>query len=330
VPDVLALGHVLASATSVFSTDALGLLAVSFGVGIVIGLTGMGGGALMTPALIMLGIPPAAAVANDLVAAAVNKSVGAAVHWRKGAPNKRLAGWLVLGSVPSAFVGAFILRALGADEGEQTVIKLAIGGTLCLTAATYTLRMYIELRRNQRNGEHHRTAVVRPVPTLLVGIAGGLLVGLTSVGSGSLIMMSLLLLYPALSARKLVGTDLVQAVPLVISAAVSHLIVTGVDWHILLPLIVGGTPGTYCGSRLATWVSESVIRRGIVLVLALTGVTMLGVPTTGVVIIGAAMIVLGPLAWGFARRSQGLSPFVNVPVYAHRGGESAHKPAKPG
>ena len=98
--------------------SALSILAVSFGVGIVVGLTGMGGGALMTPALIFLGVNPTAAVANDLVAASLNKSVGAAVHARAGSPNWRLAGWLMLGSVPTAAAGAFIIDAIGADDGQ--------------------------------------------------------------------------------------------------------------------------------------------------------------------------------------------------------------------
>ena len=97
----------------------LALLVVSFGVGIVVGLTGMGGGALMTPALIFLGIPPTTAVANDLVAASATKSVGAAVHWHEGSPNLRLAGWLIAGSVPTAFAGAFIIDSFGADADDR-------------------------------------------------------------------------------------------------------------------------------------------------------------------------------------------------------------------
>src|SRR5699024_7617821 len=100
--------------------------------------------------------------------------------------------------------------------------------------------------------------VVRPLPTLAVGIVGGSLVGLTSVGSGTLIMVSMLLIYPALGAVRLVGTDLVQAVPLVIAAAVSHVIVTGIDWEVLIPLLVGGIPGTFLGARIANWVSQAV------------------------------------------------------------------------
>ena len=291
---------------------ALSILVVSFLVGIVVGLTGMGGGALMTPALIFLGINPTAAVANDLVAASVNKSVGAAVHWRHGSPNLRMAGWLMVGSVPTAFAGAFIIAAVGGEEGTSSddFVKLTIGGALLLTASTYTLRNYLKLRATvYGTGRGHGGVVVRPLTTLAVGAVGGLLVGITSVGSGSLIMVSLLLLYPALEAVKLVGTDLVQAVPLVLAAAVSHMIVTGPEWNVLIPLIVGGTPGTFLGSRLAHWVSEGVVKRGIVIVLTLTGLTLLGVPPEYVGLIGAALLILGPLAWGGVRRMHGLAPF---------------------
>jgi uncharacterized protein len=292
---------------------ALSILVVSFLVGIVVGLTGMGGGALMTPALIFLGVNPVAAVANDLVAASVNKSVGAAVYWRHGSPNLRLAAWLMVGSVPTAFAGAFIVNAVGEDEAQADFVTLAIGAALLLTASTYTLRNYLQLRdvvsgRGRGRGE----VVVRAVPTLAVGAVGGLLVGITSVGSGSLIMVSLLLLYPALAAVKLVGTDLVQAVPLVLSAAISHVIVSGVDWSVLIPLIVGGTPGTFLGSRLAHWVSEGVVKRGIVIVLTLTGLTLLEVPPEYVGLIGAALLILGPLAWGGVRRAHGLAPFESL------------------
>ncbi|MFT4084966.1 MAG: sulfite exporter TauE/SafE family protein [Nocardioides sp.] len=293
-----------------FTIDALDVLIVSFGIGIVVGLTGMGGGALMTPALIFLGINPTAAVANDLVAASVNKSVGAAVHWRHGSPNIQLALYLILGSVPFAFVGGFIVHDLGSDA--EDFLTYAIGGALLLAAASYTLRMYLQLRLVTGGNEAPSGEVVlRPVITLAVGALGGLLVGITSVGSGSLIMVALLLLYPTLSAVKLVGTDLVQAVPLVLSAAVSHWINTGVDWAILIPLIIGGSPGTFIGARMARWISQSVIRRGIVIVLTLTGLKMLGVSPTWVGIVGAGMLLLGPLLWGFVRQTRGIPAFDN-------------------
>jgi len=293
-----------------FTGGALAVLVVSFGVGIVVGLTGMGGGALMTPALIFLGVNPAVAVTNDLVAAAVNRPVGAAVHFRRGSPNLRLVMWLVVGSVPTAFAGAFIVKAVGAGETQTAVLKTAIGGALLLTATTYTLRVYVQLRYvTGGNTAPREEPPVRSLPTFLVGVVGGLLVGVTSVGSGSLIMVALLLLYPTLSAVKLVGTDLLQAVPLVISAAVSHIIVDGVQWAVLLPLIVGGTPGTFLGARMANWVSQSVIRRGIVIVLTLTGLTMLGAPPAAIGMSGAALLLLGPLAWGFLRQRRGLPAF---------------------
>ena len=298
--------------SDLLTTAALSVLVVSFGVGIVVGLTGMGGGALMTPALIFLGVSPTAAVANDLVAASVNKSVGASVHWRAGSPNLKLAGWLIAGSVPTAFAGAFIISALGDTEDQEGFVKAAIGCALLFTASTYALRMYLQLRYiTGGNIAPKQDPVVRPLTTMTVGAVGGLLVGLTSVGSGSLIMVGLLLLYPTLSAVRLVGTDLVQAVPLVLSAAISHVLVSGVEWAVLIPLILGGTPGTFLGARLANWVSQSVIRRGIVIVLTLTGLNLLGVAPVIVGIIGASMLLLGPLAWAYIRQTRGLPAFDN-------------------
>jgi len=294
------------------TTDALSVLVVAFGVGIVVGLTGMGGGALMTPALILLGVNPTAAVTNDLVAAAISRPVGAAVHFRRGSPNLRMAGLLITGSVPFAFAGGFLVHAIGDKESQATFLTDAIGVALLLAASSYALRMYLQLRHvTGGNILSDDEPVVRPVPTLLVGAVGGLLVGITSVGSGSLIMVALLLLYPTMSALRLVGTDLVQAVPLVIAAAVGHVIGQGVTWAVLIPLIVGGTPGTFIGARMASWLSQSVIRRGIVIVLTLTGLKMLGVSPTWVGIIGAGMLLLGPLAWGFVRQTRGLPAFDN-------------------
>ncbi len=298
--------------TDLLTASALAVLVVSFGVGIVVGLTGMGGGALLTPALIFLGVNPTVAVANDLVAASVNKSVGAAVHWKHGKPNFRLAGLLMCSSVPTAFAGGFIVKAAGDVETQEAFLKQAIGVALLFTAATYTLRMYLQLRYvSSGNTAPQDEPRLKPVPTLVVGAIGGLLVGVTSVGAGSLIMVALLLLYPALSAVRLVGTDLVQAVPLVLSAAISHVIVSGVDWSVLIPLIVGGSPGTFLGARMASWISQSVIRRSIVIVLSLTGLTLLGVPPRYVGIIGAGLLLLGPLAWGFVRQTRGLPAFDN-------------------
>lgn len=291
----------------------LSLLLVAFGVGIVIGLTGMGGGALMTPALIFLGIPPTVAVANDLVASAVNKSVGAVTHQRNGSPDLRMAGLLILGSVPTAATGGWLVNQMGSPEEQQSVVKTAIGAALLLAAATYVLRTVLNARRDAREARTgvasaELSIVVRPVPTIIVGAAGGLLVGITSVGSGSLIMVALLMLYPRLAPNRLVGTDLVQAIPLVIAAAIGHVIYTGVDWAVLLPLIIGGAPGTYLGARLATRAPQGVVRQGIAIVLTLTGAAMLGASPLLVGVLAVALLAVGRWALRFVDRTGGAPP----------------------
>lgn len=275
--------------------DSLGLLVVSLAIGVLIGLTGMGGGALMTPALILVGIPPTAAVANDLVVNAVNKVVGAGVHWRHGKPNLSIAFWLVLGSVPTALLGAWLVHEIGADD-VQGVLKTAIGVTLIVASTAYFLRAFFEMSGRIRTGDDPNPQV-KPLVTLLVGVVGGLMVGVTSVGSGTVIMMCIMLLYPALSALRLVGTDLVQAVPLVIAAAIGHVMVTGVDWALLVPLLVGGAIGTFFGSRIAGRVPQGLIRRGITIVLAVTASAMLGAPPALIGAIGLGLVIVGPLVW---------------------------------
>ena len=255
----------------------------------------MGGGALMTPALILFGIPPTAAVANDLVVNAVNKVVGAGVHWRHGKPNLKIAFWLIIGSVPTAYLGAWLIHAIGAED-VQGILKKAIGVTLVVASTAYFLRAFFEMSGRIRAGDDPDPPV-RPLLTLLVGVVGGLMVGITSVGSGTVIMMCIMLLYPTLAALRLVGTDLVQAVPLVIAAAVGHVMVTGVDWALLLPLLVGGAVGTYFGSKFAGRVPNGLIRRGITIVLAVTASAMLGAPPLLIAVIALVLVTVGPLVW---------------------------------
>ncbi|GAB3018315.1 hypothetical protein GCM10011376_00810 [Nocardioides flavus (ex Wang et al. 2016)] len=299
------------------------ILAAGFFVGVVVGLTGMGGGALMTPALLFLGVgSPAVVVTADLTAAAVYKTGGAIVHKREGSPNMQLAKWLMIGSIPMALLGPHLV-AWFTDDADQLnyVLIICIGFALLLAAATYALRLYVNLLR-VRSGSHVEddNPAVRVVPTLLVGMLGGLLVGVTSVGSGSVIMIALLMLYPGLSAVRLVGTDLVQAVPLVLAAAVSNIFLHGIDWAILIPLLLGSVPGTILGSMLAPRVPQSFIRRGIVVVLTMSGVALLdksgwaplGVEETHPMLIagiGLAVLVVLPIVWGFLRKQQGLPMF---------------------
>ena len=296
----------------------------AFVVGIVVGITGMGGGALMTPALIFLGVGDASSVVTaDLTAAAVYKSGGAAVHWRGGSPNLRMAGFLICGSVPMAFLGPHLVRWINPDADIDNFLKLCIGFALLFAATTYALRLYVELRRRAR-GQYRGESepVVRPVPTILVGALGGLLVGITSVGSGSVIMIALLMLYPTLSAVKLVGTDLVQAVPLVLSAAISNILVNGLVWSIVIPLTIGSVPGCIIGARIAPRMRASYIRRGIVVVLTMSGLALLdkaGWAPLGagedethpklIALVGVVLLFLVPFVWGLLRRSVGLPMF---------------------
>lgn len=289
------------------SSQAPILMLVSLGIGVVIGLTGMGGGALMTPALVVLGIPPTVAVANDLVVNAANKIVGGAVHFKRGKPNLKIAMWLVIGSVPSAYFGAWLVHAIGADD-IQGLLKRAIGVTLLVASSAYVLRAYLGLIGKISSGTDENPPV-RIMPTLLIGVVGGLMVGVTSVGSGTLIMMCIMLLYPTLAPLRLVGTDLVQAVPLVIAAAIGHLMVTGVDWSLVWPLLIGGTVGTFIGSRLAPWMPSGIIRRSIAIVLALTGIAMLGAPPVLLAFLAGAALLFGPLVWAWVRHATGHDAF---------------------
>jgi uncharacterized membrane protein YfcA len=332
--------------SDLITTTFFAILAAGFLVGVVVGLTGMGGGALMTPALIFLGVGDAATVVTaDLTAAAIYKTGGAAVHAREGSPNFALAKWLIIGSVPLALLGPWLIHAIAGDEPDSidTLLKECIGFALLLAAATYALRLSINLRRTRSGtGNADPNPPIRPIPTLLVGALGGLLVGVTSVGSGSVIMIALLMLYPGLAAVKLVGTDLVQAVPLVLAAAISNIAINGLDWSILIPLVIGSVPGSMLGSRIAPRVPQSVIRRGIVIVLTMSGVALLDKAGWGplgedethpglIAGIGVAMLVLVPLVWGLIRKTQGL-PMFGAPTVAELEGDfprADHEPRPP-
>ena len=185
--------------------DFASIVVAGFVVGIVVGLTGMGGGALMTPALIFLGVGNASAVVTaDLTAAAISRSAGAVTHARQGSPNMTLAKWLIIGSVPAALVGPWIIHGVagGDPESVDQLLLECIGFALLFAATTYALRLYLNLRRKRDPGRRvDPDPPIRPLITVAVGALGGLLVGITSVGAGSVIMIALLMLYPGLSAR---------------------------------------------------------------------------------------------------------------------------------
>src|SRR6202050_452155 len=174
-------------------------------VGLLVGLTGAGGGALMTPMLILLfSVKPAAAISSDLVAAVVMRPVGALVHLRKGTVSLRLVGLMTLGSVPMAFLGAWLLRQLGGTSASQQDVEIALGAALLAGSAAMVVRFVMDRKSGPRTARVDQVRI-RPVPTGLIGIAGGLSGGMTSVGSGSLMIVLLLFAYPKLAAGRLVG-----------------------------------------------------------------------------------------------------------------------------
>jgi uncharacterized protein len=303
----------------------------AFGIGIVVGLTGMGGGALMTPVLVLFfNIPPLTAVSSDLVASAVMKPVGSVVHLRRGTVNLDLVKWLCLGSVPGAFSGVLIARSLGSGEQVQDFIRTALGVALLLAAAGLSVRAYLRLveRARQRDGraaplpQGRPSVILQRIPTMAVGLIGGIVVGLTSVGSGSLIIIALMALYPTLKASELVGTDLVQAVPLVASAALGHILFGDFQLKLTTSLLVGAVPGVWLGAHLSARASGGLIRRALAFVLLASALKLLNVSTTHTGIALAVVLVFAPLVWMLVRRRHGFPAFAwkNAAAAAPRDG----------
>jgi hypothetical protein len=241
-------------------------------VGFTVGLTGMGGGALMTPIMVLLfHVNALAAVSSDLVVSLVMKPVGGAVHARRGTVRRDIALWLCVGSVPAAFAGVLLLDVVGHDNVDH-LLKRALGLALLASASSILLRHAIDRRRAA--GWDPGPTVLRRGPTIAVGVIGGLIVGLTSVGSGSLIIVMLLFLYPGLKSRELVGTDLIQAIPLVGAAALGHLLFGDVRLGLTASLILGSVPGVYVGARLSSRAPERVVRPSLFAVLVASGLKL--------------------------------------------------------
>lgn len=275
-------------------------------VGFTVGMTGMGGGALMTPILVIFfKITPTAAVSSDLVAAMVMKPVGGGVHIRRKTVRWELVRWLCLGSVPAAFAGVLILHASGDSKQVEDTTKIFLGVTLTLAAGAMVFKAWLQAQRSARARAGERVTLgtegtmhVRILPTLLIGAVGGLLVGLTSVGSGSIIIVCLMLLYPELRGAQLVGTDLVQAVPLVASAALAHILVGDFELALTTSILIGALPAVYLGARLSAKAPDGVIRPALVFVLLASALKLLDVPTNVLGVILLAVILLGFPIWG--------------------------------
>jgi uncharacterized protein len=269
-------------------------------VGLLVGLTGAGGGALMTPMLILLfGVKPSSAISSDLVAAVVMRPIGAAVHLSKKTVNLRLVGWMVCGSVPMAFVGAFLLRQLGQGSSAQDNVERILGAALLAGAGAMVFRYYLDRRSGQQRIGLISDVQVRPLPTIGIGMIGGLIVGMTSVGAGSLMIVLLLFLYPLISANALVGTDLTQAVPLTAAAALGALIFGTVEFGVTASIIIGSVPAVLIGSFLSSRAPDRYIRPIITFVIFASGLKYIGVGTTVLGWVLCAVALTGGAYWLF-------------------------------
>lgn len=271
-------------------------------VGFVVGLTGMGGGALMTPILVLLfKIEPLAAVSSDIVASMIMKPIGGGVHFKRGSVNKELVKWLVMGSVPSAFVGVVLLKTLGHGAGLQNLVKTALGVALLVVAFGLVVKPL--LTRSRKPGDSMMPIQVKKLPTLLIGIAGGLIVGLTSVGSGSLMIILLLMLYPSFKLSELVGTDLVQAVPLVASAALGHILFGDFKLALTASILVGAIPGVFAGAQLSSRAPDQVIRPALIIVLLASSSKLLGASNQlAAAAVGGVALVMAVVGFGLSAR----------------------------
>jgi uncharacterized membrane protein YfcA len=270
-------------------------------VGFTVGLTGMGGGALMTPILVLLfGINPGTAVSSDLLTSLVMKPVGATVHFRRGTVNWPLARWLAVGAVPAAFAGVFVLNQLGHGEEVARRIKTLLGWALIVAAISMVARAFLSARaaaRGNRAGTDAAPTQVKRAATALIGLAGGFIVGMTSVGSGSLMIVMLLLLYPRLSAKELVGTDLVQAIPLVGAATLSHALFGHVDLGLTGSLLIGSLPGVYLGARVSSRAPDALIRPALVVILLASALKLLDFSNGALGVALALIVLVGAPLW---------------------------------
>lgn len=272
-------------------------------IGLLVGMTGAGGGALMTPMLILLfSIKPSTAISSDLVAAVVMRPIGAAVHMRAGTVNFRIVRWMALGSIPAAFVGAYLLHLMGNAKSAENNILVSLGGALLIGAGAMVLRFVLDRRGSGPRDAYVTEVEPRPALTLAVGIVGGLIVGLTSVGSGSLMIVALLFIYPRLGANQLVGTDLSQAVPLTLAAALGALAFGHVEFSVTGSLIIGSVPAVLIGSLVSSTIPDRYVRPVITFVIFASGLKYVGVQTMALGWILCATLLVGGVAWLWLKR----------------------------
>jgi len=247
-----------------------------FGVGLLVGLTGVGGGSLMTPALILFfGIHPATAVGTDLLYAAITKSGGAIVHGRNKSVDWQLTARLTVGSVPAAIVTLLALHYLGLrGEAATRVISVALGVAIVLTAVALIFRKsLVAFAAHRPEMSDRRKAIL----TVVTGVILGVLVSLSSVGAGAIGMTALVILYPRLPTVTLVGSDIAHAVPLTLVAGIGHWILGTVNWLLIASLLVGSLPGIVIGSQLSAYLPDRALRPILATILLFVGYRILAI-----------------------------------------------------
>lgn len=247
-------------------------------VGGIVGITGVGGGSLMSPILILLfGVAPTTAVGTDLWFAAATKTAGSIVHHRQASVDWTIVGWLSMGSIPAAILTLFVMFHEGGHQMKSGMIITLLGSMLIVTSvATLFRRQLVSAMVSTEDEDQARRFVhLQPALTAAGGAVLGALVTLTSVGAGALGATMLLMLYPLrLTARKLVGTDIMHAVPLTLVGGIGYLMAGSVDLKLLGTLLVGSIPGIVIGARLTTVLDERLVQRCLAIVLFLAGLKM--------------------------------------------------------
>jgi uncharacterized membrane protein YfcA len=248
-----------------------------FAVGLIVGITGVGGGSLMTPLLVLFfGVSPAVAVGTDLLYASLTKTMGGWVHGRNGTVDWKVVGLLSLGSFPAALSTIALLKYLNLDELTlRSLVTNVLSVALLSTAMALLLKDQIRKLARRRDGTvyelHHRYL---PGATIATGVVVGTLVTVSSIGAGVLGTVALLFLYPRMAAVKVVGTDIVHAVPLTAVAGMGHMALGTVNFVLLGSLLLGSLPGIYIGSHLSAKVPEKILRPVLATMLLVIGLRM--------------------------------------------------------
>jgi uncharacterized membrane protein YfcA len=260
-------------------------------VGALVGMTGMGGGSLMTPILVILfGVNPAVAVGTDIAHGAIFKTVGAVQHRKMGNVRAQLAGWMLLGSAPMSLLGVWLANWLQDTYGGgvESTMGRVLGGALLFGCVGLLAKSFVHAKSSEADDGDFALTNRDRIAAVLIGFFGGFIVGLTSVGSGVFFGLTLLVVFP-LRAHKVVGTDIFHAAALLYVAGFGHFIAGNVDMHIVGWLLLGSIPGVLLGGRLSLSIPENLLRFALATVLGLSGLKLIDVPGTSVAIV----VVLG-------------------------------------